>query len=159
MKTISHLIVLGGIKLTLSLGCFPQNGFLMHSFAHENWKHVQRFHITLSSASALRIWWSYNNCTRGGLIYAVYCGSPGLSHDVIRDEVTVVIMCAEGAGVLSVSLWAQVQGVLSLLQNSGSLKTWVSRAIVSCAHISTHVPVQERTCMLLHVLHVMLIYN
>ncbi len=61
---------------------------------------MQRFDIALSSASALRIWWSYNNCTRGGLVYAV-C----LFHDVMRDEVTVVIISAEGAGVLSVSLY------------------------------------------------------
>lgn len=163
MKTISHLIVLGRIKLTLSLGCFPQNGFLMHSFVHENWKHVQRFHITLSSASALRIWWSYNNCTRGGLICVLRFSQPlpwcyeGWGH-------CCHYVCRRSRGPVCLSLWAQVQGVLSLLQNSGSLKTWVSRAIVSCAqacsaHISTHVPVQERTCMLLNVLHVMLIYN
>lgn len=28
-----------------------------------------------------------------------------LSHDVMRDEVTVVIMCPEGAGILPVSLY------------------------------------------------------
>lgn len=97
--------MLGGIKLTLSLGCFPQNGFLMHSFAHENWKHVQRLHIMLSSASALRIW------CRGGLIYAV--GSPWLQplpwcHEGWGHCCHYVSRRSRGPACLSE--WAQVQG-------------------------------------------------
>lgn len=108
MKTISHLIVLGRIKLTLSLGCVPQNGFLMHSFAHENSKLVQRFHIMLSSASALRIWWSCNNCTsRGVLIYAVGWPLPWC-HEGWGHCCHYVSRRSRGPACLSVR--AQVQG-------------------------------------------------
>lgn len=162
MKTISHLIVLGRIKLTVSLGCFPQNGFLMHSFAHENWKHVQRFHITLSSASALRIWWSYNNCTRGGLICVLRFSQPlpwcyegwGHCYHYVcrRSRGPVCLSMSTGAGCTLAPAEQRLIENMSVKSNS-LLRSSLLR------YISTHVPVQERTCMLLHLLHIMLIYN
>lgn len=46
-----------------------------------------------------------------------------LSHDVMRDEVTVVIMCPEGAGILPVSLYEHRCRGLAGLNYSRSCRT------------------------------------